>query len=51
MSDRLRRTRHILIPSQFNSFWFYITPWIGGIIADCWLGRYYTIMLFVFVYL
>ncbi|KAI5834215.1 PTR2-domain-containing protein [Schizophyllum commune Tattone D] len=35
----------------FNSFWFYITPWIGGIIADCWLGRYYTIMLFVFVYL
>ncbi|TRM63651.1 POT family-domain-containing protein [Schizophyllum amplum] len=35
----------------FNSFWFYITPWIGGIIADCYLGRYYTIMLFVFVYL
>ncbi|KAL1744893.1 POT family-domain-containing protein [Schizophyllum fasciatum] len=35
----------------FNSFWFYVTPWIGGIIADCYLGRYYTIMLFVFVYL
>ncbi|KAF8921380.1 POT family-domain-containing protein [Mucidula mucida] len=33
----------------FNSFWFYVTPWIGGIIADCYLGRYNTIMLFSIV--
>ena len=24
----------------------YVTPWIGGIIADTWLGRYTTIMIF-----
>ncbi|KAF9053598.1 PTR2-domain-containing protein [Hymenopellis radicata] len=33
----------------FNSFWFYVTPWLGGIIADCYLGRYNTIMLFSIV--
>ncbi|THG95169.1 hypothetical protein EW026_g6433 [Hermanssonia centrifuga] len=30
----------------FNSFWVYITPWCGGILADTILGRYNTIMIF-----
>ncbi|PVF97460.1 PTR2-domain-containing protein [Serendipita vermifera] len=33
----------------FNTFWVYITPIIGGIIADTKLGRYKTIMLFSLV--
>ncbi|KAJ3554308.1 hypothetical protein NM688_g3181 [Phlebia brevispora] len=32
--------------STFNSFWVYVTPWVGGIIADTTLGRYNTIMVF-----
>lgn len=51
----VRRTRRqaVLIAHwpQFNSFWFYVTPIMGGIIADCYLGRYNTIMLFTFVYM
>ncbi|KIY69416.1 PTR2-domain-containing protein [Cylindrobasidium torrendii FP15055 ss-10] len=35
----------------FLNFWFYVTPFIGGIVADCWLGRYNTIMLFSIIYL
>lgn len=34
---------------QFNTFWIYVTPWLGGILADTLLGRYYTIMIFSFV--
>ncbi|KAJ3505854.1 hypothetical protein NLJ89_g7195 [Agrocybe chaxingu] len=30
----------------FNTFWVYVTPWIGGIIADTLWGRYKTIMVF-----
>ncbi|KAF8165964.1 peptide/h+ symporter protein [Crassisporium funariophilum] len=33
----------------FNSFWVYVTPWIGGILADTLWGRYKTIMVFSFV--
>ncbi|KAF8869772.1 peptide/h+ symporter protein [Infundibulicybe gibba] len=33
----------------FNTFWVYITPWVGGIIADTMWGRYKTIMVFSFV--
>lgn len=35
----------------FNSFWFYITPFLGGIISDCYWGKYNTIMRFTIVYL
>nr|AAZ32402.1 peptide transporter PTR2B [Hebeloma cylindrosporum] len=33
----------------FNSFWVYITPWAGGILADTMWGRYKTIMIFSIV--
>ncbi|KAF5369715.1 hypothetical protein D9615_010150 [Tricholomella constricta] len=33
----------------FNSFWVYVTPWVGGIIADTLWGRYKTIMVFSIV--
>lgn len=34
---------------QFNSFWVYCTPFIGGILADTLWGRYKTIMIFSIV--
>jgi POT family proton-dependent oligopeptide transporter len=33
----------------FNSFWVYITPFIGGILADTLWGRYKTIIIFSIV--
>ncbi|KAJ8516687.1 hypothetical protein ONZ45_g6045 [Pleurotus djamor] len=33
----------------FNSFWVYITPFVGGILADTVWGRYNTIMIFSLV--
>ncbi|EKM79735.1 hypothetical protein AGABI1DRAFT_113048 [Agaricus bisporus var. burnettii JB137-S8] len=32
--------------TTFNSFWVYITPFVGGIIADTMWGRYTTIIVF-----
>lgn len=34
---------------NFNVFWVYITPFLGGYIADCHLGRYKTILYFSLV--
>jgi len=33
----------------FNSFWVYVTPFVGGILADTLWGRYKTIMIFSLV--
>ena len=35
----------------FNTFWVYTMPFVGAIIADCWWGRYQTILVFSLVYL
>ena len=35
----------------FNTFWVYTMPFVGAIIADCWLGRYDTILVFSLIYL
>ncbi|KAH7106433.1 PTR2-domain-containing protein [Auriculariales sp. MPI-PUGE-AT-0066] len=35
----------------FNSFWFYVTPFLGGIISDCYWGKYNTLMRFSIVYI
>lgn len=35
----------------FNTFWVYTMPFVGAIIADCWWGRYKTILIFSLVYL
>lgn len=37
--------------SYFFQFWCYVTPILGGIVADAWLGRYNAIMLFAMIYL
>ncbi|KAF8465917.1 putative MFS peptide transporter Ptr2 [Kalaharituber pfeilii] len=37
--------------SYFFQFWCYVTPIIGAIVADAWLGRYNAIMLFATIYL
>ena len=34
---------------NFNTFWVYVTPFLGGFIADCYLGRYKTILYFSLV--
>lgn len=33
----------------FNSFWVYVTPFIGAFVADLKLGRFYTILVFSLV--
>ncbi|KAI5803375.1 POT family-domain-containing protein [Peziza echinospora] len=35
----------------FWSFWCYVTPLIGAIVADQYLGRYNTIMVFALIYM
>lgn len=37
--------------SYFFQFWCYVTPILGAIVADAWLGRYKAIMLFALIYL
>ena len=37
--------------SYFFQFWCYVTPILGAIVADAWLGRYNAIMLFSMVYI
>jgi POT family proton-dependent oligopeptide transporter len=37
--------------TTFFQFWCYITPIIGAIVADQYLGKYKTIILFAFTYL
>ena len=34
---------------SFNTFWVYITPFLGGFVAGCYLGRYKTILYFSLV--
>ncbi|KAF2442163.1 peptide transporter PTR2-A [Karstenula rhodostoma CBS 690.94] len=37
--------------STFFQFWCYVTPIFGAIIADQYLGKYNTILIFCFVYI
>ena len=37
--------------TTFFQFWAYVTPILGAIIADQYLGRYNTILIFCFVYM
>ncbi|CDS04124.1 hypothetical protein LRAMOSA07079 [Lichtheimia ramosa] len=37
--------------NTFFQFWCYVTPIIGAIIADQYLGKYKTIVVFAFIYL
>ncbi|PLN74898.1 PTR2-domain-containing protein [Aspergillus taichungensis] len=37
--------------STFFQFWCYVTPIVGAVIADQYLGKYKTIVLFCFVYM
>ncbi|KAF2013328.1 peptide transporter PTR2-A [Aaosphaeria arxii CBS 175.79] len=37
--------------STFFQFWCYVTPILGAIIADQYLGKYNTIVIFCFIYL
>lgn len=37
--------------NQFFTFWCYVTPILGAIIADQYLGRYNTILYFSVVYI
>ncbi|CAO2657034.1 Nn.00g058370.m01.CDS01 [Neocucurbitaria sp. VM-36] len=37
--------------STFFQFWCYVTPILGAVIADQYLGKYNTILIFCFVYM
>ncbi|KAH7086844.1 di/tri peptide transporter 2 [Paraphoma chrysanthemicola] len=37
--------------STFFQFWCYVTPILGAVIADQYLGKYNTIVIFCFVYM
>jgi POT family proton-dependent oligopeptide transporter len=37
--------------TTFFQFWCYITPIIGAIVSDQFLGKYWSIVLFAFIYL
>ncbi|KAF7587923.1 hypothetical protein BBP40_006518 [Aspergillus hancockii] len=37
--------------TTFNQFWCYVTPIIGAIVADQYLGKYKTIVLFSIIYM
>ena len=37
--------------TTFYTFWCYTTPLLGGLIADQYLGKYKTIVLFAAVYI
>ncbi|KAJ2079211.1 peptide transporter ptr2 [Coemansia sp. RSA 988] len=37
--------------NNFFQFWCYLTPIFGAIIADQWLGKFKTILLFSFIYI
>lgn len=37
--------------STFFQFWCYVTPILGAVIADQYLGKYNTIVIFCFVYI
>jgi POT family proton-dependent oligopeptide transporter len=37
--------------NYFFTFWCYVTPIFGAIVADAWVGRYNAILIFSFVYL
>lgn len=37
--------------NQFFQFWCYVTPILGAIVADQYLGRYNTILYFAMIYI
>jgi proton-dependent oligopeptide transporter, POT family len=37
--------------SYFFTFWVYVMPIFGAVVADSWLGRYKTICLFTAIYM
>lgn len=37
--------------NNFFSFWCYLTPILGAVVSDQYLGKYNTIVYFSFVYL
>ncbi|KAI9836777.1 MAG: hypothetical protein M1819_000942 [Sarea resinae] len=37
--------------STFFQFWCYVTPILGAIVADQYLGKYYTIVVFCIIYM
>jgi proton-dependent oligopeptide transporter, POT family len=37
--------------TNFFSFWCYVTPIIGAIVADNYLGKYNTILIFALIYM